>query len=116
MANFATMFPQPRQTDIHVQKNKRQADGRFASRAVAGPGDMAAAIELLREWRRASGDGQRAIAVHADGSAALHDLALRRVAFYADSLDAALAVAEDRIAWEPMPKVLVPRECRTRKR
>jgi len=93
------------QTDIHLPTRKRTKAGRFAPPVTPVPGDMSAGIELLREWRRASHDGQRAIAVHQDGSAVLHDLAERRVAAYADVLDAALAVAEDRIAWRPLPKV-----------
>jgi len=104
------------QTDIHLPTRKRTKAGRFAPPAAPVPGDMAAGIELLREWRRASHDGQRAISVHHDGSCVLHDLAERRVAFYADVLDAALAVAEDRIAWRPLPKVKPPRGCESRAR
>jgi hypothetical protein len=96
------------QVDIHLATAKRASDGKFTKRVVE-PGDMHAAIDLLRGWRRESGDGQRAIAVHSDGSAALHDLADRRVAFYADALDAALAVTSGEIAWQPLPKVVTPK-------
>lgn len=103
------------QTDTHITTRKRTKAGRFAPPATPVPGDMAVAIELLRDWRRAPGT-QRAVAVRHTGETTLHSLGERRLATYADPLDAALAVAEDRIKWVALPPVLPPRGSRPRAR